>query len=803
MTILGQVKGFFEAHGSVIQEKDTTLIIAEEPSIANEIERTCVWILTQEERKGRDPIIVEEDYLARFKGIAKRFPGARLHLLVDTMEALSANFRARAVNEFRVRVQVPAQFFDMPFSWEVARSTASATKALSNSAKYYEDKRISQAYMKRDSGQVGRDLVADLIKEMDAAIEAPQGFIWFIIAPAGQGKSIGFAALFEQLFSSFLDHKRRYQPFPRPLPLVSAHLKESAGPNVGGLIDAFIRTEFAAHSRREFFNWLIDNRCGLLMLDGLDELITRDANFLEYLEDRVTAPYSQPGIIISMRDSLFETSDDLSSFIHDYASFVSIYELRPWDRAALRLHAWINLEGHKPKASEPDTVSVTKYLGMLDRNPGLKSLTSIPFYADLLVQSKLTPAAGVELSEQDLIELAIEKMCSREYEKGTLNRDVFPPRAFREWLEEIAILSYQTSGVSVQELRDLAGLAAVLASRDLSEEEQKSLVDHLTMAPFFKKSDMSGRLELTHELLAEYLAASRFVDYYQNNSSKFAYSISQRPWPADSIMYLVLARALKAEIDGLAKLSVSESLSPDGFRNVVQLLARMPGGVDILREKRIALEGGRLQGVCFRDANLEGISFQSADLTNARFINCSLRTARFEGAVLDKTAFEKIPEKGLELAEFGNCEHFESILVEGRLIDDYERFRKWILKQTGQKEIDAGPCPSTRQLLFLFRKFIHVDGQGRRDVLDRRGVLRGKQEPAAASSEDCLRACLEFGYLEEEHGQRIRRSTGTKYGEAVSFVKNQSASANIRSLLDSLCRIPGCPHLPGRKPDLN
>jgi len=440
---------------------------------------------------------------------------------------------------------------------------------------------------------------------------------------------------------------------------------------------------------------------------------------------------------------------------------------------------------------------VKKYLDLVDKNPTLKHLSSTPFYADLLVQMNMGPGTISEFNELNLINRAIEQMCNREYDKGTLNKDVFPPKAFREWLEEIALISYQTSGVSVQELRDLAGLAAVLASRELTDEEQSSLVDHITMAPFFKMSGVSGRLELTHELLAEYLVGNRFLNFYRTNPAKFASCISQRPWPSDSILFSVMEQGLAIDMDGLANLSVNEALSSDGSRNLVQLLARIPCGVEVFRDKRIALDGGRLNGVCFQNADLSEVSFRGADLTNAKFINCNLKGAKFEGAVLHKTSLRNIPDKGLHLAQFGDCEHFESVIVDGRIFDDYDRFRKWILGQTGVKESSVGPCPNARQLLFLFRKFIRVDGQGRRDVLDRHGVLRGRQEPNAASTEDCLHACLDFGYLEEEHGQRIRRSSGTKYSEMVTFVKNQIISSNLRSLLDSLCRIPGCAHMPG------
>ena len=798
MSLRDQVKGFFEAHGYLIATgDDPTFVIAERPTIADEMERTCVWILTKEERKGKDRIILEENYLKRFEGIIDKYPGAKLHLLVDTTEDLTPEFRSKTIGEYGVRIRVPIQFFDMPFRWESAKETATATKALSNAAEKYESKRVPQAYdLKKGVDDGGKDLVTDLMNKLEAALETPQGFVWFIIAPAGQGKSVCFASLFERIFSRFQESKRHFELFPRPLPLVSAHLKEAAGPNVSGLIDAFIRTEFSANSRREFFNWLIDNRYGILMLDGLDEVIVRDTNFVEYLEDRITSPHSRPSIIISMRDSLFETNDDLSTFIADYAAFIQTFYLKAWDYEAKRIHAWLKLENRRPKRNERDNPRVLQYLSSIKKNNGLDRLASTPFYADLMLDQQIESQAIESLQEQNLIEMAIDKMCTREYEKGTLNRDIFPPKSFRDWLEEIAIICYQTGGVSVRELLDLAEVGEALAARELTKDEHDTLAEQLKMVPFFKSSEMTDRLEFTHELIAEYLAGKRFVSYMKSNPAKFAHFVSHHPWPPDSIIFSILGEELKSDIDKLVSSPMTEKLSPEGFRNLVQIIINTDGGINILRDNKLILEGKRLHGIYFNGLDLSGVSFRGADLSNATFNNCNLHGALFEGSMLRKTRFEKMTAKALHSAKFGDCEHFESVFIDGQVIEDLDKFRKSVLAQTGVHEEFTWPCPTARQVQFLFRKFIHIDGQARRNSLDRRGVLRGKQEHNAPSTEDCLREAIWAGYLKEDEGkERIFRASGAKLGEMVALVKDQIASPDMKSMLDSLCKIPGCKHV--------
>ncbi len=796
MTLYELAKGYFVANKLDVIEKDSTHLVAERPLIANEVERTCVWILTQQERRGRDQRLIEEQYLTRFEGAAKKYPGAKLHLIVDTTEALTPHFRSEATSRYRIRIQVPSQFFDMPFSWESARITATTTRALVSEAKEYDKKRVFQEYVQENEDKAGKDLVKDLLQDIQLSLEKDEPFVRFVVAPAGCGKSVFFVSLFGRLYELFHEQKRRYQLFPRPLPLVADHLKEAAGPTVFGLIDAFVRTEFAANSTRESFNWMIDNRFGLLMLDGLDEVITRDSKFLDYLEDRITAPYSKPAILICVRDSLFYSSEELANFLESYRSLISTFSLKEWGYKAKREHAWVHLENRLPKDGETDTSRVSKYLAAVENNPTLKRLSSTPFYADLLVDTCAEPDADISMKEQELIEHAIAKMCEREYSKGNLNANDFPPKAFREWLEEIAVIEYQSHGISVQELEELAGLAPILVSHNLSEDEQKAIIDNIAMAPFFKRSDATGRLELTHELLSEYLAGKRFANEFKTNPSLFAYHLALRTWPSDSILFHVLSQALAAEQYSLAKFAGAESLSSDGFRNLIQLILNIPGGDKIFRDKLILLEGARLQGLRFNSSNLDGVSFRGSDLTNTYFSECSLRDAHFEGAVFRNTGFQRLPENGLLAASFGNCEHFDSIILDNRrVMNEIRSFRKWLSGQTGVKEISIGPCPTSRQILFLFRKFIHINGQARRDSLDKRGVLRGHQETEAPSNEQCLQEAIEFGYLGKVDRDQIRRSTGPRYGEMVTFVKSQEISPGLRSLLDSLCRIPGCRHI--------
>jgi hypothetical protein len=438
---------------------------------------------------------------------------------------------------------------------------------------------------------------------------------------------------------------------------------------------------------------------------------------------------------------------------------------------------------------------VATFLRTTNANPAIQHLAATPFYADLLVRVFANAQAVSPVDEVTLVDLAVTEMCRREYGKGTLTEDVLPLAAFQEWLEELATLGYQSTGFSAAELRELADLITILSPRDLNEDEQRALIDQITMGPFISRSPTSGRLQLTHEILTEFLAGRRFAHEFTHDTARFASRLCQAPWPSDSMLFLVLAGLLRDRLDLLARLPATEPLSPEGLRNLVQLLALIPGADTRFRDGTISVEGARLNGVRFRDLNLAGVSFRGCDLEAATFDGCTLEGNRFEGAHLRNTSFIRGTETGLRSGSFGDCEHFESVILgERSRFEDPTSFMEWILGARARKDT-SGPCPAARQVLVLFRKYVHVDGQPRRDSHGRRSLLRGRQEHGGPSPEACFSAAIDLGYLEERDFDQVRRPTGPKYGEMVSYVKSQLLSPGLRSLLDSLCRAPGCSHV--------
>jgi hypothetical protein len=691
--------------------------------------------------------------------------------------------------------QSPALFFDTPFKYEHNPNAASVIGRLAIDGDVAERARVPQPYSD-ESGRRTGDLVGDLLVEIEEATRGTNPVVWIVAAPAGYGKSVSFRSLFSRLYARFREKKKRHETFPRPLPMMADHLREAAGPNLRGLVDAFLRTDIAGHATGGLFSWMIQNRTGIWMLDGLDEVIASDDEFAAFVLDRLTSADSSPLIVVSVRDSLLETSNQLGELLEYASEFVRVRRLSPWSLQERRAYAWTRLVSHLPRSGEPEPAGVSRFVDQIKASKVLGEVTSTPFYCHLFFDLQATGSNGTIDNQYILIDAAIDQMCRREYaKKGPITESTLPLPAFREWLEDLAVDVHEDNGISAEGLRELADLVLVLAE-GLDEGKQAMLVDQMTAIPFITRNPASGKLEFSHELLGEYLAACRFAREARLGATRLASRLSRRRYPADSILLATLASKLRNESNLFIEIFQDGALTAEAVGNLVQILALLDDGVAVLRESGHLLENADLSGVDFGTMNLEEISLAGCDLSYAKLERAKLVKSRLQGAQLRNTALPPIAGGQLRGAEFGNCENFESVVVDGgRRIDTHRAFLKWMADATQTREPDSAVCLTCQQVRHLFGKFVRPNGEARRHEIDWRGVQRGKQVEGAPEYSRVVDAALEFGYLErQEVSGGIGRARGEKYGEMVGFMKSLKLSPGLVGLLDSLCPTPACRH---------
>jgi uncharacterized protein YjbI with pentapeptide repeats len=224
----------------------------------------------------------------------------------------------------------------------------------------------------------------------------------------------------------------------------------------------------------------------------------------------------------------------------------------------------------------------------------------------------------------------------------------------------------------------------------------------------------------------------------------------------------------------------------------MRLLARL--GSDEIAMNNLPLAGSDLTEVRFDAANFAGASFEDANLTNTAFVTCDLSNARFEGAVLVGTEFVAGTENRLEGARFGDLAQLHSIATSNGLIESHEEAVRWLHDRSHVAEPVVEPCAAARQLRLLFGKYVTPLGTAKRHKLPVRALVRGEKQH---SPERTLEEATSHGYLARpDYRDHVARGDGDHYTEMIEWVKSLTMTPNLRDLLDDLCDIAGCEHVP-------
>ena len=801
MSLFSKAESFLKAREyevSSLNEKD--FLKAEKPEdLGGDNSITCIGIAESPPEESAQHLIEE-----RFKRVSGRYPTATLQFLSGTgtsgYQASTTDYLQR---KLKVKIYPPALFFDTLFKWDTSRA-ASAVRNLANRGAKAELLRVKQPFVIPAFNKQGDDLAEYLLNEVRAQSRSysQSPTLWIVSAPAGYGKSFMFASLFHKVHDEFIKQKRLHNVFPRPLPMIAEHLRAAAGPNIKGLISEFMKTEFSGNPPDELFPWMIDNGHGFWMTDGLDEVITSDDEFMDFLLDRFTQPSqpssSAPLMLMSLRDSLLKSREQLHELIGTKG--VHLINLLPWKRPQKRSFAWTKVHKRLPRETDSDDQKVKDLVTVLTKDEH-DGLSSTPFYADMLADEFLAGASLASRNEFDLLDSAVSAMCRREYDKGgPIQESVLPIENFRDWLEEVAGEVVKQSGISIDDLESLSELVLVLITGAITPAAARDLVNQMKVMPFLKTNPVSGKFEFTHEILGEFLAGSFYAKQMQVDAGRDWGSLylDQQELPGDSMLLKVMAWNFQKKQDELVKAiheCPSSTIPGNVHRSIVQLLALMDNGRELLDKSFLSLEGADLSGVQFGSMDLQKVSFAGSNLSFTDLSECNLQHAKFESVRLHDTSLPTKSSKKLENATFDKIKNFDSILHgASSSISDHGDFLDWAEEATNVTIPRDLPCPSARQLADLFGKFFHPNGVARRNsFLPDRRLLQGG--PTIRNTVD--KVC-QFDYLTREHrprsGASRPASQDDRYREIVDFMRDSVLSPGLSDLLADLCRKTDCRH---------
>lgn len=780
--LLSMARGYLTAEGWEVKARGRDLLRGDRDGRRADDQKDYVYVWIPGEI-GDSFSSREAPYLRQFGEAQEEHQSSEKVFLVPTLQGLSNRFREDAKHWYGVKILVPAQFFDTNFRWENDERAASASSELRKRGAEFASRRIRQRFKvagasNSHADEADQDLLESLCHGLRGARDAnDRPSIHIVVGPAGMGKSLLVQSLYANLYEEFLADKQARHLSARPFVLLPEHLEGASSSTVRSILDNYLRTELAGLMDRDVFNWRLVHGLGVWLLDGLDEILERDANFFDDLEDLMTTPDGDtlPPIVICVRDSLFATHRGLKGFCDEYADNVVVYELEGWTEQDKMDYASIRFGS---------TESAQGFIQTLATHRGINNLASTPYYCTLLADEFDTGVMQADFSEIDVLERGLDRIVSRERDKQLLT-DV-PDGDVREFVESCALSNLLDGGISTE---DIQIYAESVVPTDIDKDIRERLVTQMgQIATFARGAD--GQLRFAQEALEHYLAARYLAKGIERAPANLG-NLGRQDLPQNvlRLIPLCLNADSKDEIFEALANRMSED-SPTG-RNALRLVVGMSAHTNRLMGFPFA--GLDLSGLRFENHGLQDTVFDGADLTNSDFGSSDLTGARLDNCLFKNTVLPD-QEEMLRSITFSGMQRFYSAYVGQQFVDDIVELKK-ILGQDADGEMDTlSTCAAARQLRLLFGKYVTETGRGRRKDLPVRALMRGSH--LVPNLEEIIDEAVRSGYLEEgQFRGRLQRPEDESYSEIVAFRTELKLSPGLKALLDETCEDTGCAHV--------
>lgn len=671
------------------------------------------------------------------------------------------------------------------FAWDdsapASRRSASAARKLRDEGDEVARHRVRQPYRDADDNE-GDDLLEELARQFESSREWARPII-LVTAPAGYGKTVLFQALFSRLHKHFHEAKRRGEKARRPLPLLPDHLGAAGAAGLPGLIDEFLRTDVAGPMTRAAFEWMLTNGYGAWLIDGLDEVIARDAHFFEYLEDLILSADKvvMPRVLLCVRDSLLSTSESLRSLVNEVDGLVTRYELQPWKRRSIETYARMRL------TKEHDW----RMMAWVDTRPQVLRLCGTPYYAKLVADRvEADRSAGlVDIPESDLVRDAIRAILEREYTKDLRAHQISIDDLYY-LIRDAALLQLQGGSLGI-DVKQFAEEVEVLVS-DRDPEERAEIVPQVLKLSVFRAAGTRGRIWFTHDAIHEYLVAEQALDHFGTNPRRLVELLNYGEFAADSIALRLIADHIDTRNAGdeliplLYRARTGEM--PTALRNLVSVMIRLRDASALLAQA--PLTETDLSGLTFANLTLAGVDLTGANLQSVTFDRCDLTGLTLVDATSDETRFLHC-QATLHAADYGSLRGLLSVIVDGRRVETPAAFRQ-MLRRTGLKAgATVDPCQTALRLRSLLKAMVGPNGRPRRKL--RTSLVKGG---ATSGSAEILEYAIRAGLVTQVPGRASYECVrGPLYQGIVAYVRNLETSPEIKALLDEVCPIKGCTHI--------
>jgi len=705
--------------------------------------------------------------------INKDYPEVRGKHFIST----GPHVKRQEIKEKGYHQQTPLNFFDLA---EAGKGTASIVgKIIREGA----PRRINETYI--TEGETGDNLVDRIISDIENDKDSR---LRIVIAPAGYGKSVFMKALFLHMNDDFIDAKKRQVAFnERPHIILPEHLlseQKRENHNISSAITKYLSTEYSTVNNPTF-EFYIKNRLGILLFDGVEELIQQSPSgtIYELLEKFITCG-DRSQIVITVRQQMLAAYANFARTLEEYKDYgIKIYQIEGWGKEKIRTYF------HQELDDIAGPIPVEEFIDSLTEQ-GIK-LLSTPYYSrkicDECRDAKGDFASVSELlkDEQTLVGTIVNNMLNREYTAG-LNRAINVGKQQR-FLVDMAEGKWGEDQISLSHLEDCA---AIIGLEVASDKYFRGNVEEV-IAPLKRHPLLYGvndGFDFTHEIISEYFTYL-FLDEQLRNGKYDRLKFRRIMY--DSLLFRGLVQ--KAHEYGL-----DSSFAPGGYVDPIQagnifrlvLEAKLPLPS---KESFIKLRAERrpLDELVLRGLNLRDTKFCESSFTNTVFDNCDLSTANFNQAIFKGTTFSNCSfiDATFEDVDFANGgAYLDGQLYEGAAL------RQALLQKTNSSIIPANPCEAAIDLQTMLDSMIRRGGRvghapvHKNDIKPRSNIQR---------RDAIIETCVESGILEQDDSQWYRLNK--EYSQEINiYCQQKVAGRKITETLNSICGSADCKHLPER-----
>ena len=675
-----------------------------------------------------------------------------------------------AIKENDFVYQVPVWFFDREFSSD---KKSTPLKKLEEEAAKYEEERIEQPYT--SDTNIAPDLLCDLLRELEQPTEP---LVRIIVAPAGYGKTVLMGSLYTKLKGRFIENKQKQYPCMRPLLMLPGHLKRAS--DLDDLINNFIGAEYDyGVTSAETFSFWVKNNFVIWLIDGLEELILKIPEEFIYtlLDEYVFSSDSVASqIILTIRKPVLATSSELRYAMDEWkGTGLRVYELCGWKREQQNRYFLKNL--HLSQSE------IKNFISDITKSYTLQNICTVPYYCSVVADLRNRDAFRAFNDDSALIEYALQKICTREFDKG-LDADIISLAIQKDFFSDLAEESFKGNRITQELIEDYISIYLEGLDPTVKANQAACLLRHALL------TRTGDDIDFVHDIMKQYLVGRFLLKYLKSgNLEIFDKQIVETDSLAEKILinnaYQVDWNSImKSEI---YKLRVSANEDSIGFRNIMKifLTADIAGKESLVKD---LLQDKNLTGLRFKYLNLSTFNFEHSNLTDTEFINCDLTKARFNGCFFKNTFFD--PRCKMEGATTKGA-ITEIIRAGTRVLDDQKEINRYFCEVTRTRMEQESNCQAVINLRKVLEKLIR---KGRGYNVPKTFLLRTKCGGRVPANK-CVEACIE-NRIVHETGSSIRIRIDL-FNEVERFVQNLEHTTGINKILDEICpdTTLGCQHI--------